>query len=263
MSSIRTALITGASSGIGREMALWWARKGVCVYAAARRQDLLERLAIEAQGLIKPVVLDVSDDTATVVRIRAIDDACGGLDLVIANAGVHHYTPADLVEWEVVANLLRVNVLGAAATLSALAPRMAGRGHGQLVGISSAACHMPLGVNGAYSGSKAFLSMFVRCMQVDMRGTGVKVTLIEPGFVRSEMTAYSPSTPLIVDANIAAEHFCRAIERGDRLVKFPKVHSLAAIAVSHLPACVLEPISRKLTESRRRGFGKQPGIPGP
>jgi short-subunit dehydrogenase len=206
--------------------------------------------------MIEPVVLDVSDDAATAARIRAIDDACGGLDLVIANAGIGRSALADLAEWEVVAGVLRVNVMGAAATLSALAPRMAARGRGRLAGVSSAACHVPVGVNGAYSGSKAFLSMFVRCMQADMRGTGVKVTLVEPGFVRSEMTANSPFTPWIADADIAADRFCRAIERGDRLVQFPKIHSFAAIAASHLPAGVLERIGRKATESRRKGFGK-------
>jgi short-subunit dehydrogenase len=128
---------------------------------------------------------------------------------------------------------------------------MAMRGHGHLAGVSSAAGHMPFGANGAYSGSKAFLSMFVRCMQADMRGTGVAVTLVEPGFVRTEMTASSPSTPLIVEANVAADRYCRAIERGDRLVQFPKIHAVAAIAAAHLPAALLEAISRKLTEANR------------
>jgi hypothetical protein len=70
------------------------------------------------------------------------------------------------------------------------------------------------------------------------------------------MTANSPITPLIADTDIAADRFCRAIERGDRLVQFPKVHALATIAASHLPPYVLERISRKVTESRRKGFGK-------
>jgi short-subunit dehydrogenase len=254
MSSIRTVLITGASSGIGREMALWWAAEGARVYAAARRMNLLEQLAAEGRGMIEPVLLDVTSDGAVVDRIRAIDDACGGLDIVVANAGVSVHAPADLAEWESVAKVLRVNVLGAAATLSAIAPRMAARGRGHLAGVSSAACHVPLGVNGAYAASKAFLSMFVRSMRTDMRGTGVKVTLVEPGFVRSEMTAHGRPTPLIVAADRAADRFCRAIERGDRLVRFPKIHSVATIAAAHLPDWALERLGRKVMESRRREF---------
>ncbi|MDM7924652.1 MAG: SDR family NAD(P)-dependent oxidoreductase [bacterium] len=259
MASIRNVLITGASSGIGREMAVWWARKGCRVYAAARRRDRLDALAAEFPGLVEPVILDVSDAAAVVDRVRAMDGACGGLDAVVANAGVSVHAPADLAEWEPVAQVLRVNVLGAAATLSAIAPRMAARRRGHLAGVSSAACHVPLGVNGAYAASKAFLSMFVRSMRVDMRGTGVKVTLVEPGFVRSEMTAAAKHTPLIVDADRAADRFCSAIERGDRLVRFPKIHSAATIAAGHLPAWALERIGRRTMESRRREFMDRPG----
>jgi short-subunit dehydrogenase len=256
MSSIRTALVTGASSGIGREMALWWARRGVRVYAAARRQDRLEALAAEGNGNIVPVVLDVSDEAETVARIRAVDEACGGLDVVVANAGVSVPAPADQAEWEAAARVLRVNVLGAAATLTAVAPAMAARGRGRLAGVSSAAAHVPVGVNGPYCASKAFLSMFVRSMRVDLMGTGVTVTLVEPGFVRSEMTANAPSTPFIADADRAADRFCRAIERGSRIVRFPKIHAAAAIAAAHLPAPLLEKLGRKVTESRRLRFRK-------
>lgn len=259
MPSIQTVLITGASSGIGREMAVWWARKGCRVYAAARRKGRLEALAAEIPGRIEPVILDVSDTAAVVERVRAIDRACGGLDAVVANAGVSEHAPADLAGWEPVERVLRVNVLGAAATLSAVAPAMAARGRGRLAAVSSAACHVPLGVNGAYAASKAFLSMFVRSMAVDMRGTGVSVTLVEPGFVRSEMTARQKHTPLIVEADRAADRFCRAIERGDRLVRYPKIHSAAAIAAGHLPAWALERIGRRTMQSRRREFLERSG----
>src|SRR5690349_22978196 len=89
-SSYRTALVTGASSGLGRGMALWFARRGVKVYAAARRRDNLEALADEARAAgahVEPVELDVAHADTTLARIRELDDASGGLDLVIANAG--------------------------------------------------------------------------------------------------------------------------------------------------------------------------------
>src|SRR5262245_49938771 len=77
----RTALITGASSGIGRAMAIWWARRGTKVYAAARREEQLRALAEETGSRIEPVALDVSRVDDTVRRIEEIDDAAGGLDL--------------------------------------------------------------------------------------------------------------------------------------------------------------------------------------
>lgn len=254
--AIKSALVTGASSGIGREMALWWARQGVKVYAGARRKELLDALAQEGGGHIEPFVLDVGDQAATVQRIEALDEACGGLDLVVANAGVGMPTPADLASWQHVEHVLRVNVLGAAATLTAVAPRMAKRGRGHLAGVSSMAGHIGLGANSAYSGSKAFLSTFLACMQADFHGTGVKVTIIEPGFVKSEMTAKLKSTPFIADTHVAADRFCRAIARGARRVRFPKVHAFAVGAASWLPAPLFEPLSRKTSEPQRRALQK-------
>jgi short-subunit dehydrogenase len=255
-SEIKTALITGASSGIGREMALWWARKGVKVYAAARRKELLEQLAKDGGGNIEPFVLDVSDEAETVKRIQALDDACGGLDLVVANAGVGAPTPGDLADWPMVEKVLRVNVMGAAATLTAVAPRMAKRGHGHLAAVSSMAGYLGLGSNSAYSGSKAFVTVFLECLQTDFNGTGVKVTIIEPGFVKSEMTAKLKSTPFIGDTDVAADKFCRAIARGARRVRFPTVHALAVGAAGWLPASIFEPIARKVTEPQRRALVK-------
>ena len=72
-------LITGASSGIGRAMALWWARRGATVYAAARREKQLAALAEQAGGKVEACVLDVSREDETVRRVRELDDACGGL----------------------------------------------------------------------------------------------------------------------------------------------------------------------------------------
>ncbi|HSP78973.1 MAG TPA: SDR family NAD(P)-dependent oxidoreductase, partial [Myxococcaceae bacterium] len=138
----RTALVTGASSGMGRGLALWFARKGVKVYAAARRHDNLVALADQARAsgaTIEPVELDVADPEATLARIRELDEACGGLDLVIANAGVGRETNARRLEWERVKQLLDVNVTGAAATLCAVLPRMVERDRGHLVGVASLA----------------------------------------------------------------------------------------------------------------------------
>src|SRR6185295_2276390 len=108
------ALITGASSGIGRAMALWWTQRGTKVFAAARRTQLLDELAAESGGLIEPIELDVTDGDNVVHRVQELDAACGGLDLVIANAGVGDPTPARTSSWGMVQRVLDVNVIGAA-----------------------------------------------------------------------------------------------------------------------------------------------------
>src|SRR5687768_12605420 len=99
---IKTALITGASSGIGRAVAIWFARRGTTVYAAARRTSMLDELAAAGHGKIIPVALDVSNEQATVDAIQKLDDDCGGLEMVMANAGVGDPTPAHNSTWQMV-----------------------------------------------------------------------------------------------------------------------------------------------------------------
>ena len=94
------ALVTGASSGLGRGLAALLARHGVRVYAAARRTALLDALKTEAGDSIVPVELDVSDADRTHDRVREIDEACGGLDLVVANAGVGEETYGKRLRWD-------------------------------------------------------------------------------------------------------------------------------------------------------------------
>jgi NADP-dependent 3-hydroxy acid dehydrogenase YdfG len=221
----RTALVTGASSGLGRGLALWFGKRGVKVYAAARRRDHLEALAREARVAgadIEPVVLDVSNAEATLERIHQLDDACGGLDLVVANAGVGGQTDARHFPWEHARQIIDVNVTGAVATLSAVLPRMVERNRGHLVGVSSLASCRGLPQNAAYSASKAFLNTFLESLRVDLQGTRVRVTCIKPGFVKTEMTAgIQHVMPFLLEAEPAVELMGRAISRGAAEYGFP------------------------------------------
>jgi short-subunit dehydrogenase len=251
----KTALITGASSGIGKEMALWWAKRGTKVYAAARRTSLLDELAKQGGGLIEPIAMDVSRERETVAQIQELDDRVDGLDLVIANAGVGHPTPADTSSWEMVDAVLRVNVSGTAATLTAVLPRMVKRGRGHVVGVSSVAGYVGYGAYSCYSGSKAFLSVFLQSLRVDLVGTGVKVTTIEPGFVKSEMTAkIEGRAPMlfIADTHVAADKYCRAIARGARSIAYPRVHALSSKLIGLVPAPIFEPLARRASEPQRQ-----------
>lgn len=239
-----TVLLTGASSGIGREMALWWARRGARVWAAARREKQLEALAAEGQGKITPISMDVAREAETAERIRALDEEVGGLDLVVANAGVGDPTPGRKATWEHVERVLRINVTGAAATLTAVLPRMVERGRGHVVGVSSVAGYRGLGAYSAYCSSKAFLSVFLESLQVDLRGTGVRVTCIEPGFVKSEMTARIEGRapmPFMATTEDAADRYCRAILR----FAYPRVHAIPARLMRLVPAPIYEPLAQR------------------
>jgi short-subunit dehydrogenase len=244
---IKTALITGASSGIGRAVAIWFAKRGTKVYAAARRASMLDELAKAGHGQIIPVTLDVSKEQETVKAIQALDDECGGLDLVMANAGVGDATPAGHATWEMVERILRVNVMGSAATLTAVLPRMVKRNRGRIVGISSLAARRGLGAYSCYSGSKAFLSKFLESLRVDLHGTQVRVICVEPGFVKSEMSDLLEGVvkmPFRMATDEAAEKIGRAIVSGTRVLAFPWQHALGTHALSMVPAAIFEPLAK-------------------
>ncbi len=252
----RTALVTGASSGLGRGLALWYARRGVRVYAAARRRENLEALAQEARAAnahIEPVELDVSEGDATVARIRELDTACEGLDLIIANAGFGQESSAKRIHWESVRQTLGVNVTGAAATLCAVLPRMVERGRGHVVGVASMAAYRGLPRQAAYSGSKAFLSVFMESLRVDLQGTGVRATCLYPGFVKSEMTSQNKHPmPFLLETEDAVERMAGAIARGEAEYAFPWQMKGVLGLVKRLPNPVYDALARRARPPRAR-----------
>ena len=223
--SYRNALVTGASSGIGLSLARRLAARGTEVVLAARREELL-RTAVEeiatAGGKARVLVLDVSDPDATAEAIRRVDDELGGLELVVANAGIASEKWAGKLTWEHARPTLAVNVMGAAATLTAVLPRMVERKRGHLVGISSLAGYRGLPRSAAYSASKAFLAVFLEALRVDLHGTGVAVTDVQPGFVKTAITESNKfKMPFLMELEDATERILAGIDRRASTVAFP------------------------------------------
>ncbi len=244
MTTHRTALITGASSGIGEALARRLAADGVEVALAARRAEALEALAKDIRGAggqarVYPVdVTDVEDVHRTV---RRADDEMGGLDLVVANAGIGRERWAGKLSWEDCEPTIRVNVDGAVATLVAVLDRMAERKRGHVVGISSLAQYRGLPHNAVYSASKAFLSTFLEGLRVDLRGAGVAVTDVRPGFVRTPMTAKNKHPmPWMLDACDAADIVWRGIRRREPVVAFPWQLVTVIRSASMLPPAIYD-----------------------
>lgn len=219
------AYVTGASSGIGAAVARRLAARGTRVVLAARRAPLLEELARElraAGGRAEVAPVDVADADAVRAEVARWDAALGGFDLVLANAGVGEARPAQELLWPEVLEVLRVNALGACATLFAGLECMRARGRGTLGAVSSLAAYRGFPASGAYSASKACLSTFAETLQADLRGTGIRVVDIRPGFVRTPMTAANTgSMPCLMDVAPAADRIVRALERGQPLCAFP------------------------------------------
>jgi short-subunit dehydrogenase len=239
VTEIRTALVTGASSGIGAALARRLAAEGITVALAARREDALRTVAgeIEAAGgsaSLHP--MDVSDPEATVAAVRAADEALGGLDLVVANAGVVKTRWSGKLGWGECADIVAVNVAGATATLCAVLPRMVARKRGHLVGVSSIAALRGLPKLAAYSASKAYLSTFLEALRVDLRGTGVCVTDVRPGYVRTAMNADTKTPmPFAVTAEDAAARIWKAIRSRRSVLTFPLPMAGGARFMAALP----------------------------
>lgn len=222
----RNAFITGASSGIGLGLAKRMARDGVEVVLAARSEDVLESEAAKIRdggGKARVCVLDVTDAMATQNTLREIDDELDGLDLVVANAGVLGGRWSGKIDWqEHCEPVIGVNIVGFTATVTALTPRMVERKRGHIVGVSSLAGYRGLPRWALYCGSKAYISNFLESLRIDLRKTGVKVTDIRPGFVRTPFTGEgADELPFLIEADEATKLIWKGIKKNKPVVEFP------------------------------------------
>lgn len=152
--------------------------------------------------------------------------------------------------------MIQVNVTGAAATLATLAPNMAERGRGHLVGMSSLAAWMVTPKMGVYSATKAFLEVYCDGLHLDLKSAGVAVTCIHPGFVKSEMTAKNKfKMPFLLEADDAAERMGRAILRREKSFAYPWPMVLATRAARLMPDVVVARVMGKAGVPRASSAG--------
>ncbi len=221
----QVVFITGASSGIGRALAVELARREASLGLLARRAEELLKVAEEVESaggraLTFPSdVRNAGDVEAAASRIR---ERWGRIDLLVANSGVSMITPASTLRADEVANVISVNTIGVVNSVAAVLPDMIARRSGHLVAISSLAAYRGLPKSAAYSASKAAVSTFFESLRVDLRGTGVDVTIIHPGFIKTPMTAERKGKLLfLMELDDATRRIVRAIERRPRTYAFP------------------------------------------
>ncbi|HEY3144894.1 MAG TPA: SDR family NAD(P)-dependent oxidoreductase [Dongiaceae bacterium] len=242
MPSPKSVFITGASGGLGRGLALHYAREGATVHAVARRKDELEKLAQESPNIV-PVVLDVQDSDKLVLALRRAEP----LDMVIANAGIGQPTPARKIDWMAVKRIMDVNVTAACVTIAAALPAMVLRNEGHVVAVSSLAAFRGMPGNGVYCASKAALHTFMESMRVDLRRTKVRATTIYPGFVKTDMTAKNKfPMPFIMELDDAVKVMARGLARGSKTIAYP-LPLVAMVKTLHaLPGGVYEQMAGRV-----------------
>ena len=254
----RVAAITGASSGIGAELARQLAALGVRVGLTARRAEDLDALARsirEGGGVAAVAPADATDPVATRSALGRIASDLGPIDLLIANAGVGLGTPAGAFSAEAFGRMIGVNLLGPAHALEAVLPGMIERERGHVVGISSLAAYRGLPGSAGYSASKAGLTALLEGLRPELRRLGVDVTVIHPGYVRTPMTIGQANwQPFVMGVEPAVRIMIRGIaaRRGRVDFPWPMVRLLDLARV--LPGWMFDPVaSRALLGPRRRG----------
>lgn len=230
--------ITGASSGIGESLARHYAAADSAVGLAARREDLLEKLAKRLPGGVAIYALDVTDTAALQAAATDFIARFGLPDVVIANAGISVGTSGgEIADSAKLQRVLQVNVVGMAASLAAFAPAMKTAGRGTLVGISSVAGFRGLPGSGAYSASKAAATTWLESLRVELAGSGVAVVTICPGFIDTPMTQVNRyRMPFLMSSEEAARRFARAIEAKRRIAVIPWQMAVVGFLLRALPA---------------------------
>jgi short-subunit dehydrogenase len=235
--------ITGASSGLGEGLALHYAKPGAILGLCARREPLLAALGarITATGARAiPYPLDVTDTTAMKEAAEAFAAQAGGVDLVIAGAGIG-IPPVTLAgKSSPIATLMRVNVVGVTNTLVPFVPILVRQGSGTLVALGSAAGFRGVPGSGAYCASKAAVMTFMDSLRMDLHGTGVHAMTLCPGFVRTPMTAsLSGKMPFVLSCDEAVAQMARAIARRERTFTFPWQVRLVSRVIGYIPEGLL------------------------
>ena len=227
----KVALVTGASSGIGWELAKQLAAEGCKVGAVARRAEPLNELVaqiVAAGGEALAAPADVGHREQVEAAFAAVRAQFGPVDLVIANAGVGRPTLRDPVNMADVEDTFRINLMGVIYTVSAALPEMLARKDGHLVAVSSLAAYRGLPSESAYCASKAAVNVYMDGLRMHLRGTGVRVTTICPGFIKTPMTATNKfHMPQLMEADYAARKMIGAIKAGRKVYNFPwRLHML-------------------------------------
>lgn len=215
----KTAWVTGASTGIGREIVLQLKAAGVRVAASARSP---EKLAALGDGIVS-IPLDVTDAEACQRAVERVESELGPIDLVVLGAGTYSPVAIDGIDPKLFAHTMDTNYMGVVNCLAAIAPRMLARGSGHVSWIASVAGFMGLPKAAAYGPTKAALINLAECLAPEMKLKGVLVSVINPGFVATPLTAQNDfEMPFLMQPDEAARRTIAGLAQGRFEIAYPR-----------------------------------------
>ncbi|WP_088332128.1 SDR family NAD(P)-dependent oxidoreductase [Lacimicrobium sp. SS2-24] len=238
---MKRILITGASSGIGKALALEASRNGYHVIACGRSMDKLESLKDEAVGPpIQALCFDVTDTSAC---HQALSDC--SVDIAVLNAGTCEYV--DIDDWQpaLFERVFNANFFGVVNCLQPLLKNL--KSGSQIAIVDSLARLLPFTRSQAYGASKAAVHYLTKSLEVDLAGKGITVQSVSPGFVETPLTDKNDfDMPMKISSQKAAEALLKGLEKGHRQIYFPLVFSLLIRLMGKLPDSIRVALCKRM-----------------
>lgn len=228
--------ITGASSGIGRALAIKFAKQGWQVAISARRENLLKELS-QNYSNIHSFPLDVTDSEMCKIVFKQITEKFNNIEICVFGTGIHDPKSEKKFNLEKIKEIMSVNYFGTINSINSIYRYFKEKKNGQISIISSVAGYRGLPAAGAYCASKSALSSFTESLYFDMRRFNVKVSLINPGFIKTPMTDQNDfPMPLIKSVEFAANQiFVGLTKKNSFEIHFPKSFTYLMKLIQLLP----------------------------
>lgn len=228
--------ITGAGTGIGRALALRMAETGWTVAISARTESDLVSLAAAQPGRIHPYRLDVTDAAAVTATAKAIATELGVIDLAIFNAGTYHRTSATDFDLSKLASMVDLNITGTLNCLAATMPAMIARRGGHIAVVASVSGYVGLPGASGYGATKAALINMCESLKPELEAEGVRLQLINPGFVKTPLTDKNDfPMPFLIEVDAAVDHIMAGLTAPRFEMAFPLQMALAMKSLRNVP----------------------------
>ena len=258
-SSDSTCVVTGASSGIGTELARALARRGYGVTLVARREDRLRELADEIGQGAAVHACDVTDATARQSLVDAIEARGKSVAIVVNNAGFSTSGPVAKGDRDRELDMVRTNVEAVVDFCALFAPAMAERGSGGILNVASTASFQPIPMQAGYAATKAFVLSFTESLHAELAGSGVNVTALCPGPVKTEFVdvAEIPDADRMpgfmwAKPDEVAEAGIKGLERGKRVVIPGVLNRAGALGGQHAPRSLYLRVASRVHPAGRK-----------
>jgi short-subunit dehydrogenase len=239
----KNILLTGASSGIGFELAKKIAGEKCNLALLSRRIDIIEKLAAELSKTGSKVIAvkcDVCNKDEVVHAFEEVKRSFGNIDMAVLNSGVGNLVTVEEFNSDTAKHIFDVNIIGMIYCVEALLPDFIKNKTGMIVGVSSLADNRGFPKSGVYCASKAAASIFLESIRAELKKYSVKVLTVKPGFVKTPMTAGNPAMPFLLNPDKAASIILSGIKKEKRIIQFPLPTVIGIKLINLLPDAIFD-----------------------